>query len=102
MAATYNYGDSDAQTSSSQSKSHKSTNPEQTSNRGRTLASPSPERVIQRKSSKKKLVLIDRVKKAKKDPVSLSNRYGALSESDVLSMEDEDMCLSLSTPISDS
>ena len=58
----------------------------------RTQVSPSPERVIQRQSPKKRIVLTERVRKGERNPVLSPNRYEALSEeSDVMSMEDEDL-----------
>ena len=58
----------------------------------RTQVSQSPERVVQRQSPKKKIVLTDRVKKGQRNQVLSPNRYEALSEeSDVMSMEDEDL-----------
>ena len=66
--------------------------PKSTTQERRTQVSSSPERVIQRKSPKEKIVLTDRVKKGQRNPVLSPNRYEALSEeSDVMSMEDEDL-----------
>ena len=46
----------------------------------RTQVSSSPERVIQRKSPREKIVLTDRVKKGQRNQVLSPNRYEALSE----------------------
>ena len=68
------------------------TPPKSTPRERRTQVSPSPERVVQRQSPKKKIVLTDRVKKGQRNQVLSPNRYEALSEeSDVMSMEDEDL-----------
>ena len=81
--------------SPSSSKGRTSVSP---SSKEKTSASSPPERMIQKSSPKKKIVLTDRVKKALRDPVFSQNPYAVLSENEM--MENEDMNLSQSPPSS--
>ena len=85
-----------AKSTKKQTKERTSDSP--SSSKEKTSASSPPERMIQKSSPKKKIVLTDRVKKAMRDPVLSQNPYAVLSENEM--MENEDMNLSQSPPSS--